>query len=132
MFGTAAFPDDGGTWHITGAGAARLFLTRKLAIEPELVYAYLNRFDKDVMFAPNLVYEFGRPSTRRRHVPYLIGGVGVLHGIRRINSTTELNASCGFGVKTYLTDRVFVAPEARIGWEPVLRFGIGLGYRFGR
>ncbi len=131
-FGAAAFPDNGRHWHVLAGGSARLYVTPKFAIEPEVLYAYRDRFDKDLLFLPNLVYEFGNPDSNRRAVPYLIGGAGLIHGIRPLNSFNEGSASAGAGVKVFLNDRVFIAPEARLGWAPNLRFTVSVGYAFGR
>jgi hypothetical protein len=36
----------------------------------------------------------------------------------------------GAGAKIFLTNRLFVAPEARFGWEPIVRLGGRIGWVF--
>ena len=43
---------------------------------------------------------------------------------------TRLNLTGGIGVRLLLTDRIFIAPEARIGVAPLLQPTIALGFAF--
>jgi opacity protein-like surface antigen len=90
----------------------------------------------------NVAYDFTDPT--KRFVPYGIAGAGVLHNrgrvfgsdfvtgtpfVREISFTTW-TASAGGGVKIFLTKRLFVSPELRLGREPTVRASINLGYVF--
>ena len=42
----------------------------------------------------------------------------------------RLNLTGGIGIRLFLTDRIFIAPEARIGFAPLLQPTIALGFAF--
>jgi hypothetical protein len=98
--------------------------------------------DEDYIFQPNVVYEFKTPEPRV--IPYLIGGVGVLRHksvfrgsdfvtgapVTFDRSVTTWTASAGAGLKVFVSKYVFVAPEARLGSEPILRGTVSVGYVF--
>lgn len=135
---------DGEVPHGVFGGSVRFYLTRRLSVEPEFLYMYHSRNDKDFIFQPNLAFDITNPTGRV--VPYVIGGAGVLHHRGRFVGTdlstfpprpfdvtvssTTWTASAGAGVKIFVTDRVFIAPEARIGREPTLRGTFSVGYVF--
>ena len=91
---------------------------------------------------PNVAFDFTDPT--KRFVAYGIAGVGVLHhkgrffgndfvtGAPRVfdTSVTTWTASAGGGVKMFLTKRLFVSPELRVGSEPTVRATINVGYVF--
>ena len=75
-------------------------------------------------------------------MPYLVGGVGVIRhrgryfgadfvtGVPQVYDTSFTTWTAGFGggVKVFLTDRLFVAPDVRLGREPTARATVSLGY----
>lgn len=117
-----------GPVHFNAGGSLRHYLTGRLAVEPEIVYLYGNSTDKDVLFQANVSWDFRAPGARIQ--PYAIGGAGIMRQIRPRFSDTSEHFSGGFGVKFWLNDRWYFAPEARIGWEPIVRIQAGAGYRF--
>jgi opacity protein-like surface antigen len=139
-FGGAAFGEDADVPHVAGGGSIRFYLTRRLSVEPELLYMRHSANDEDYVFTPAVAYDLTDPT--KRVVPYLVGGVGVIHhrgrffgndfetGQPRVFDTSYTRWSAGFGggVKIFLTDRLFVAPDARIGSEPTVRGTVSLGY----
>lgn len=140
IFGSAVFNDD--IEHKTVGGAVRVYLTKRLSVEPEYLYLRHSDNDQDQLFQPNVVYDFTDPT--KRFVAYGIAGVGVLDhkgrffgndfetGEPRVFDTsfTTWTASVGGGVKVFLTKRFFVAPELRVGREPSVRGTINVGYVF--
>jgi hypothetical protein len=127
--GWAGFPDDGWLHHVSVGAMARIQIVGGLKFAPEFSYMYRSQADRDIVFVPNLVYEFRRNA---KVVPYLIGGVGILRHYasnpyweRAANGGT---LGFGFGTKIFLKSRVYVAPEVRFGWEPFLRIGGSIGY----
>lgn len=125
------------------AGAAfRVYVTKRLSIEPEYLYLYHSENDQDQIIQPNIAYDFTDP--RKRFVAYGILGVGVLHhkgrffgndfdtGEPRVFDTsfTTWTASVGGGVKMFVTERLFISPEVRVGREPNFRATINVGYVF--
>ncbi|HYJ84947.1 MAG TPA: outer membrane beta-barrel protein [Pyrinomonadaceae bacterium] len=138
-FGGAAFDE---TSHSVFGGSARFYVTRRLSVEPEFLYMRNSDTDQDYLFQPNVAFDLSDPTGR--FVPYVIGGAGVIHhqarfpgfdfssGVPRVfdASFTTWTASAGAGVKIFVTDRLFVSPEARLGREPNLRATISVGYVF--
>jgi hypothetical protein len=88
---------------------------------------------------------FDLTDPKGRVVPYVIGGIGMEHHedeisffdffnnnqfvVRKV-SGNALSANIGGGVKIFVTDRLFVAPDARVGHEPSYRATISVGYVF--
>jgi len=139
IFGSALFHND--SEHKIVGGAVRVYVTERLSIEPEYLYLRHSDTDQDHIVQPNLVFDFTDPT--KRFVAYGIAGVGALHHKGRFVGTdftgaprvvdvsfTTWTASAGGGVKIFLTDRLFVSPEFRLGREPTVRATINVGYVF--
>jgi hypothetical protein len=141
--GAAGFgTDQGSIPHGLAGGSVRIYVTRRLSIEPEFLYLRNSPNDQDYIVQPNVAYDLTDPT--KRFVPYLIGGVGVIHhrgrffgvdfntGQPRVFDTsfTGWTASGGGGVKIFLTKRLFIAPEGRVGREPSVRGTVSIGYVF--
>ena len=127
--GYANFIDDASLPHFVVGGAVRIGLFSGLGFQPELAYMYRSQRDRDFVLIPNLIWEFRRNS---RIVPYFIGGAGLLNH-RETFDTFNLSGNAwifqgGFGTKIFLNPKVFIAPEARIGWEPHIRITGTVGY----
>ena len=129
-FGAAGFGDELDTPHVVAGGSARFYLTRRFSVEPELLYMRNGPNDQDYLFTPNVAYDLTDPT--KKVVPYVAGGVGAFHHRGRFTSSTTWAATGGGGVKIFLSDRLFIAPDARLGVigrsEPTLRGTISLGY----
>lgn len=130
--GYATFPDEGFLHHFVVGGAVKLPISSRLALEPELLYLYHSRADQDFHFIPNVVYEL-LPNPQRIR-PYLIGGAGWQRH-RELTGTGYYSSSSwtfggGVGARIFLTRRLYVAPEIRLGWEPFLRATGSIGYVF--
>jgi hypothetical protein len=116
--------------HFYTGGAARLYFTRNWAFYPEFIYAKGPGTDHDYHLIANLSWDFG-PFRRAR--PYYFFGAGAqFHHGRYGAGDWGLIFGGGFGVKAYVSKNVFLSPEVRLGWEPFLRLGMGVGYTFGR
>lgn len=141
IFGSAVFGED--LEHTLVGGALRVYVTKRLSIEPEYLYLRRSENDQDHLGQISVAYDFTDPT--KRVVAYGIGGGGVLHNrgrvfgsdfvtgapfVREIEFTTW-TASAGGGVKIFLTKRLFVSPELRLGREPTVRATINVGYVFG-
>lgn len=128
--GFAWFLDDGDTRHWVAGGSAGVYLTKKFGIEPEIVYMYHSFSDEDLVATINVFRDIGGNA---RTQPYAILGVGFLHNRNNFIrfSSTEPTIHGGFGARVYLTKRLFVAPEFRLGWETVFRATASIGYTFG-
>ena len=141
--GASDFGDDNESYpHFVVGTAFRLHISRHWSIEPELNFMRRSSNDEDYVVQPNVVYEFN--SLGHRVVPYLIGGVGVIrhksvfHGsdfvtgapVTYDTSYTTWSASAGAGLKVFVSKRLFVAPEARLGRQPTARAIVSIGYVF--
>jgi hypothetical protein len=128
--GYASFPDESPLHHFVGGGSARFYFTEWLAVEPEFLHMYRNRSDQDFHFIPNIVLDLRPIGSRIR--PYAIGGAGLqLHReLTWIGPYTSKSPTYngGFGTKIFLTERWFISPEIRLGWEPLLRVTASIGY----
>ena len=128
--------------HFMVGTAFRFRISRHWSIEPEFNYMRRSSNDEDYVVQPNVVYEFNSPGDRV--VPYLIGGVGfirhksVFHGsdfvtgapVTYDTSYRTWSASAGAGLKVFVSKHLFIAPEARIGYQPTVRANVGIGYVF--
>jgi hypothetical protein len=127
--GWAGFADDGWLHHVTATAQVRLRLAGGLKFAPEFSYMYRAAADRDLVFVPNLIYEFRRGA---KIAPYLIGGAGILRHYERHPYWSWVSNGktfgFGFGTKIFISQRFYVAPEARFGWEPFLRIGGSIGY----
>jgi hypothetical protein len=124
--GYTTFIDENSVDHLFTGASVRYYLTTRLSVEPEFVFLYRDRNDKDVGFQANLAWDFRRPG--QRVIPYVIGGVGGLKTYFPRFTTSDWMFSIGGGAKIYLNDRWFIAPEARVGLEPVVRLTVSIGY----
>lgn len=129
--GWAGFPDESMLHHRIVGGSFRVFLVRGLNVAPEVLYLVGPGEDRDIVITPTVGYQFRRNA---RVQPYVIGGVGwLIH--REVFSggpywSTGPSFGGGGGFKVRISDRLFVAPEMRLGWEPALRTTVTIGYRF--
>ena len=123
-------------------GAVRVYVTRRVSIEPEYLYLRHSENDQDQIVQLSVAYDFRNPT--KRIVPYGIAGAGALFhkgrffgndfvtGEPRVFDTsfTTWTASIGGGVKIFATKRFFIAPEVRVGREPNIRGSVNIGYVF--
>src|SRR5262245_37996625 len=116
--GYAGFFDDDAN-HLHTSSAARLYVTDRFSIEPEVQYLRAS-FHDDVVIATNVNLDL----RRGRVIPYLSGGIGWAN--RR-----QLFVQGGVGAKLKITESWFAAPDVRFGYYFHIRTSIGLGYAFG-
>ncbi len=123
--GWTGFLDESSDNHRLFGGSAKAYLTRRIAVQPELQYLRRESRHSDVVFLGNVVFDTRSPGARV--VPYFIVGPGVIRTNDR-SSNKGLFVSGGFGVRVQVTDRWYVAPDFRTGVEPHIRFSVGVGY----
>ena len=117
--GYSNFLDEEPLHHLVTGGSARFYVTKRLAVEPEFLFMYRSSRDIDFQFIPNVVFDFTKRESRFQ--PYAIGGVG-LQRHRELTGTgyywsNSWTGSAGIGTKIFLSDRLYVAPEFRWGWN---------------
>jgi len=135
--GAAAFLDeDTPLDHFVVGGSARFYLTGRFSLEPEFTYMVGPGSDRDYTLVPNVAYDLLQSD---KATVYVIGGAGLLHHREEFPgapdpdfSTTNWTATGGIGVKVFLSDRIFVAPEFRFGWDPLIRISGSIGRVFDR
>ncbi len=134
--------DDGEIPHGVAGGSFRVYVTRRVSIEPEFLYMTNNPNDRDYLGQVSVAYDFA--DSGKRFVPYVVAGAGVLRhrskffgadfdtGQPRVFDTsyTSFAVSAGGGVKMFLTKRLFIAPEGRVGYQPSVRGTVSIGYVF--
>lgn len=130
--GWTGFVDDSVIHHTLAGVGARYYLWPRVSVGPELQYMVGPGQDRDLVLTGNVVVDV-LPSTAsrpRRTTPYLVLGGGLFHHSDRFGGSTEGAFTAGPGVRVWLSNRAFVAADARIGWEPHLRlaavFGVAL------
>jgi hypothetical protein len=116
------FPD-----HSEAGGGARLFLTRRFAVQGDLL-----TFRSNVASLPDEHRRVGYVSfvgtwglTNRTVRPYWLGGISV-RAVGRANTAVWLNG--GLGARIFIGDRFFLAPEVR---GPIFRASISGGIALG-
>jgi hypothetical protein len=144
VVGRSGFIDEAWDYFGTIGGGARVFVTPRLAIGPEV--AYLSS-EEDVPEASNLTvtanmtFDIVRDDGGRWIVPYLAVGGGYLRQKTTVGSgpgstarvpftSSEGTMSAGAGARIALGSHLFVAPEFRLGWEPETRIAVTIGMRF--
>ena len=142
-FGAAGFGDELANPHVVAGGTARFYVTRRTSVESEMLYMRNSDDDQDYLFMPGVAYDL--TDSTKKIVPYVVGGVGVLRhrgryygsdfvtGQPRVYDTsyTTWTVGVGGGVKIFLNDRLFIAPDARLGYagsEPTARATFSVGY----
>ena len=141
--GAAGFTSDQGRIpHGLAGGSVGIYVTPRVRVEPEFIYLRNSPDDQDYLIQGNVAYDLTDPT--KRFVPYVVAGVGGLHHRGRFfgvdfvtrqprvfdTSFTAFAASGGAGVKIFLTKRLFIAPEGRVGRQPSVRGTISIGYVF--
>lgn len=131
--GWSGFADDSTVHHgLFGAGA-RMYVTPRISVGPEVQYMVGPGQDRDLLLTVNFVVDLlaPTPTAQRRATPYLVAGGGLLrHSDRFLTGTyasTEGAFTAGLGVRAWATDRVFVAADARVGWELHVRLAATVG-----
>jgi len=126
--GKAWFADDGAIEHTIGSGSVRWALTPRLSIGPELSYMVGPGHDRDLTLTGNVHYAFRKSGI----APFIVGGAGFFsHSDVFISgrySSTEGGFTAGGGVRFPVGGGWYVAPEARVGWEPHTRLQVTVGY----
>ncbi len=136
--GWAGFGDEGIVHHTLLGAGARYYVSRRVSIGPELQYMVGPDSDRDLVVTGNLVVDVLAPTADRprRTTPYVVLGGGLFrHSDRFLTGTftsTEGAFTAGVGVRGWTSDRVFLAVDARLGWEAHLRVAGTVGIALGR
>ena len=131
--GHAGFADDATIEHAVFGGAARVYVTPRVSIGPEITYMRGPRDDRDWFFLGNLTFDVRHPQSGRppRVSPFLIGGAGFFTHSDRVGTgiytSGEGTFAAGAGTRVHITDRVYAVGDLRFGWEWHYRVTGGIG-----
>ena len=129
--GYAGFVDERIIHHTAAGGGAEWILTSRLAIGPEVLYMTGPGSDRDLFVVG--VARFGLLPFTRRVVPFATIGGGVMTHSDRFSGQTFRSAEGAFvaggGIRVVLSQKVYVAPELIVGWEPHVRGSVNVGIR---
>jgi hypothetical protein len=114
--GATTFADDGAVTEAAVGGGVRFHFSRRWSLEPEFLYVS-KRNDHSSILWGNIAFDF--LPRDRRIVPYWYGGPGIVRHTSSFGqfsfTSTEAAFGTGAGVRFMLSDRVFVAPQFRLG-----------------
>jgi hypothetical protein len=135
--GYAGFIDESFVDHTVVGASARIHLSPRISVGPEVVYMRGPGFDRDLFVTGNLTFDLlVLPVEARRGTvnPFLVVGAGLMRHSDRFGTTTfassEGAVTGGGGLRVWLTDRVYALGEFRLGWEPHYRVTGGIGVRW--
>jgi hypothetical protein len=135
--GYAGFVDDATSSHGLVGGLVRWPVTPRLSIGPEVTYMKGPRSDRDLFVTGNLTWDLVSRGTPRpgRVVPYVLGGAGFFRHFDRFGpvsfASNEGTFTAGGGARVWVTRRVSVGAEARVGWELHTRIAGTVGVQLG-
>ena len=132
IIGTSGFVDEVTDYYPVVGAAARVSLTRTFAIQPEFTYLRASARHQDYAFQTAAIWQF-QPGGRLQ--PYLVAAGGVRHSrfrfpgaLRERFSSNEFTGGGGVGLRVDVGRRLWLSPEVRLGWEPIVRATVSLGY----
>src|SRR5262245_51975317 len=134
--GYAGFVDDAMIDHTMFGGAARFYLSPRISVGPEVQYMIGPGDDRDLLVTGNLTVDFLSPvsSGKPRTTPYAVVGGGRFQNTLRVGTglytSSEGAFTSGIGVRAWLNERVYLAPEFRVGWELHYRISGTIGIAF--
>ncbi|BDC49164.1 hypothetical protein F183_A14800 [Bryobacterales bacterium F-183] len=136
-FGSHAFVDDGTQNHMLVSGGVRYYFYKNLAVEGEYQYLRLDKNHYDQVLMPLVVWD---ARSRGRVIPYFLGGVGLMRTTQKWEqippvpgfpgkfTSNDALWQGGFGVKIFLSEHWYVAPEVRAGFAWHGRVSGSIGY----
>jgi hypothetical protein len=133
--GWAGFIDDSMIDHAVVSGALRVHLTPRISVGPEITYMIGPDEDRDLFITGNLTFDFIRVERQMPLVrPYVVVGGGYMQHRNRFGDAFVAHEgafTAGGGIRVRISDRLSVAPEARLGWEPHVRLGATVSFNLG-
>jgi hypothetical protein len=134
--GALFFPDDGGVAEGLVGGNARVYLSPRISVGPEIAFVS-RRNHSHLMLTGNVTIDALAPSGGRPRAvtPFFVAGAGLFSTREQFPrgsfTSSEGAFTAGGGVRALAGRRVTVGVEARIGWELHLRVNGTIGIRFG-
>ena len=135
--GWVGFADDGTVSETLVGGAARVYLSPRMSVGPEVVYIQGERHSH-LLFTGNLTWDVLGPidGGQRRVTPFLVAGGGVFQTREQFFgepfTSREGAFTAGGGIRTAAGDRLTAGVDLRIGWELHVRINGFIGVPIGR
>ena len=130
--GWVGFADDGIVSETLVGGAGRWYLSRRIAIGPEIGYIG-GQNHSHMVLTGNLTFDF---LPNRAVTPFVVVGGGLFQTRESFPSggftSNEGALTLGGGVRISAGDRVTIGLDTRIGWETHLRINGTIGVRLGQ
>jgi hypothetical protein len=133
LAGHAGFADDATIQHSVVGVAARVYVTPRVSVGPEITYMRGPDTDRDWYFLGNLSWDLRRPQAARppRVSPFLIIGGGFFTHSDEFPSGTFTSSEGAFagggGARIHINDRLYAMGDFRVGWELHYRATGGVG-----
>lgn len=133
LAGHAGFADNATIEHAVIGGAARIYVTPRISLGPEITYMRGPNTDRDWYFLGNLTWDIRHPQSGRppRVNPFLVIGGGFFTHSDRFASGTFTSSEGAFagggGARIHVNDRLYAMGDFRIGWELHYRITGGIG-----
>jgi hypothetical protein len=142
VVGSSGFVDEVWDYFFTVGAGGRVFVSPRVAIGPEIAYQRGADDASNLTLTGNLTFDLVTDRPGRRVVPYIAAGGGYLRQRTLVGSgpgspvlqpftSSEGTFSAGAGVRVAIGQRLYVAPEFRLGYEPETRFAVMIGLRPG-
>jgi hypothetical protein len=136
--GALRFPDDGVVTEGLLGGAARVYVSPRISVGPEIAYIQ-GQNHSHLMLTGNMTFDLAHPENGRVRAvtPFVVVGGGwyrtrELFPNREVYTSSEGAFTAGGGVRALAGTHVIVGAETRIGWELHLRISGLVGVRLGR
>ena len=130
--GWAGFVDDATIHHTVYGGGARISLTPRISVGPEFVYMVGPDADRDIFVMGSMWLDLLSPAAGRPFAPYVVFGGGFMSHRDELGRGPypwkyEGSFTAGGGARVWVSDRVYVGGDVRIGWELHLRCTANVG-----
>jgi hypothetical protein len=121
--GYTAFYDDGVLDHTGVGGALRVHLTPRISVGPDVSYQAGPGNDTDLMLLGVATFDVRRARIGRpgRVEPYLLAGAGLLSHSGPYGSDASMAVTWGGGTRVWVSRRVYVGGDVRMGLAPHIR-----------
>jgi len=131
--GAAAFLDEETPLdHFVIGAAGVIGLTPRLRIEPQFLYMNGPDSDRDITITGNLLYDMW---FTQKSALYVVVGGGLLRHTQDFAvvgpfSSYDGTFSGGVGMRFDVSEKFYVAPEFRVGWDPLYQIAGMAGFKF--
>jgi hypothetical protein len=134
--GYAEFVDSPPIPHATVTLGGRVYVSRRVAIGPEVSLMFGPGIDRDVLLTGNATIDLRNARTTAAtlaFVPYIVAGAGFMTSRLQVGTgpytSREPAWTVGAGARIAPARHWYIAPELRLGWELHWRTAVMVGVR---